>query len=71
MAISVGFIGGGRIARDILKGWMRAAYWPERVVVSDTDPKALETLRAACPQALAVPGDNLSPAKQDLSLIHI
>ena len=71
MTISVGFIGGGRIARVILKGWMRAAYWPERVVVSDTDPKALEALRAACPQALAVPGDNLSPATQDVVFLAL
>lgn len=71
MAISVGFVGGGRIARVILKGWMRGAYWPEKVLVSDTEPKALETLRAACPKTLTVLGDNVSPAGLDVVFLAL
>lgn len=71
MATSVGFIGGGRIARVILEGWTRAAFWPERVVVSDTEPRALEALRAACPETLAVLGDNLPPAGQDVVFLAL
>ncbi|MBP6702594.1 MAG: NAD(P)-binding domain-containing protein [Vicinamibacteria bacterium] len=71
MGMSVGFIGGGRIVRIILKGWMQAGYWPGKVVVSDTEPKSLETLRAACPEAFTVPGDNLQPAEQDVVFLAL
>ena len=40
-AESVGFIGGGRIARIMLEGWSRADAMPARVVVSDTNVDAL------------------------------
>lgn len=71
MATSVGFIGGGRVVRIILKGWTRAAYWPARVVVSDIEPKALDALREACPEALTVLGDNSPIVGQEVVFLAL
>jgi pyrroline-5-carboxylate reductase len=38
---TVGFIGGGRVARILLEGWERASASPATIVVSDCDPEAL------------------------------
>ena len=66
MSLSIGFVGGGRITRVMLQGWARAGRWPSRVVVSDTQPHALEVLRAACPEVITVLGDNVPIAGQDV-----
>jgi pyrroline-5-carboxylate reductase len=58
MADSVGFIGGGRIARVILEGWRRSGTWPGRVVVSDCEARAVMVVRSAFPSVEAVLGDN-------------
>lgn len=71
MAPSVGFIGGGRVTRIFLKGWMRSAYWPARVVVSDTAREALGAVSAAAPQALSALGDNLAPAGQQVVFLAL
>lgn len=41
----VGFVGGGRVVRCILSGWMCAGTLPTRVLVHDPDPAAVERLR--------------------------
>ena len=71
MMASVGFIGGGRIVRVILEGWRRAGYWPARVVVSDSDARALDGVRAAFPEATAVLGDNLLPAREEVVFLAV
>jgi len=71
MMASVGFIGGGRIVRVILEGWRRAGYWPARVVVSDSDARALDGVRAAFPEATAVLGDNLMPAGEEVVFLAV
>ncbi len=71
MAPSVGFIGGGRITRVILTGWKRAGYWPSRVVVSDTDAKALDALRAAFPDVVTVLDDNFPPAREEVVFLAV
>lgn len=44
---SIGFLGGGRVARILLGGWHRAGAWPGEVIVYDPDPKALEFLETS------------------------
>jgi pyrroline-5-carboxylate reductase len=48
-APSVGFVGGGRVARIILGGWARAGVLPRTVTVTDPDQAALEQLTSAVP----------------------
>ncbi|MDW8310413.1 MAG: NAD(P)-binding domain-containing protein [Verrucomicrobiales bacterium] len=43
---TIGFIGGGRIARIFLEGWQRAQKLPARIVVSDCNADALARLKA-------------------------
>lgn len=43
---SIGFIGGGRIARIILGGWQHAGCMPAEVVVCEPSAEALEKLKA-------------------------
>jgi len=43
---SIGFIGGGRIARIFLEGWTRAQKLPARIVVADPSAEALAKLKA-------------------------
>jgi len=45
VAHTVGFIGGGRIARIILGGWQRAGLTPAEVVVSEPNADALGKLK--------------------------
>jgi pyrroline-5-carboxylate reductase len=42
---TIGFIGGGRVTRIMLRGWRRAAALPDKVLVSDTEPSVLDGLR--------------------------
>lgn len=46
---SIGFIGGGRIARIFLAGWTRAQQLPARIVVADPSAEALAKLKAQYP----------------------
>lgn len=46
---SVGFIGAGRVARIILKGWQRAGQMPTRSVLFDLNPAASEQLSSVDP----------------------
>ncbi|ACB77334.1 pyrroline-5-carboxylate reductase family protein [Opitutus terrae] len=48
-APSIGFIGGGRVARIFLLGWTRAQKLPARIVVADPNADALTQLRAQFP----------------------
>jgi pyrroline-5-carboxylate reductase len=55
IANTVGFIGGGRIARIILAGWKRAGFTPAEVVVSEPSAEALEKLKAWFPAVRSTP----------------
>ncbi len=46
---SVGFIGGGRIARILIEGWQRAGKLPQRVIVCDPNQDALSKLKQKNP----------------------
>jgi pyrroline-5-carboxylate reductase len=52
---SIGFIGGGRIARIFLDGWMRAGKLPARIVVADPNAEVLAKLRSRFPGIETVP----------------
>ncbi len=60
---SIGFVGGGRVARILLGGWTRARRPISDVVISDTDASVLERLHAEFP-SVSVTDDNRQPAKQ-------
>jgi pyrroline-5-carboxylate reductase len=63
---SIGFIGGGRVARILLGGLERAGAFPATCVVSDLDAKVLETLRGRFPGIHTTGADNAEPARQEI-----
>jgi pyrroline-5-carboxylate reductase len=44
---TVGFVGGGRIARILVGGWIRAGFFPDTVMVCEPDDGAFAQLAAA------------------------
>jgi pyrroline-5-carboxylate reductase len=62
---SIGFIGGGRIARIFLAGWTRAQKLPARIVVADPNVDTLAKLRAQFP-AIETTADLAAAAAQDV-----
>lgn len=68
---SVGFIGGGRVARIILTGWEKAGAMPERVIVSDPNPAALAALKERFPAIEVAGDDNTRPASADIVVLGL
>lgn len=68
---SVGFIGGGRVARILLGGWRRASTLPNEVVVYDPDKKALDFLRLNVGPEIATTGDAAQAASADLVILAV
>ena len=68
---SVGFVGGGRIARILLTGWNRATLIRTRVVVADPDAHALQRLVSLVGRIEIVPGSNRDAAAQDIVFLAI
>ena len=68
---SVGFIGGGRVARILLGGWRRASTLPSEVIVYDPDTKALDFLRLSVGPAIATTGDCARVASADLVILAV
>ena len=62
---SIGFIGGGRIARIFLAGWSRAQQLPARIVVADPSAEALAKLKAQYP-GVETTSDLAAAAAQDV-----
>ncbi len=54
-ANTVGFIGGGRVARIILGGWQRAGIAPAEVLVSEPNGEALKKLQGHYPAVRTTP----------------
>lgn len=54
-ANTIGFVGGGRVARIILGGWQRAGCAPAEVVVSEPSGEALKKLRQQFPALRSTP----------------
>ena len=68
---SVGFIGGGRVARILLGGWRRASTLPTEVVVYDPDTKALDFLGLSVGPEIATTGDAARVASADLVILAV
>ena len=67
---TIGFVGGGRVARILLGGWKRANRSLPQVVVSDTDAGTRERLQAEFPSIVVTP-DNREAARQGLVLFAL
>ena len=62
---TIGFIGGGRIARIFLEGWMRAGKLPARIVVADPNADTLTKLKTRFP-TVETNADFTAAAAQDV-----
>jgi pyrroline-5-carboxylate reductase len=67
---TIGFVGGGRVARILLAGWKRANQSLPQVVVSDADAGTRERLQAEFPSIVVTP-DNREAARQGLVLFAL
>ena len=70
-AKSLGFIGGGRVARILLGGLAKAGKMPATIVVSDPDGAALEKLKRAHPAIERAAGGNARAAAQDVVFLAV
>lgn len=68
---SVGFIGGGRIARILLGGWLRAGKLPPSVTVSDTNEAVLARLKEQFVSIETALNDNQVAARQDIVFLAV
>ena len=68
---SIGFIGGGRIARIMLGGFKRAGKMPRQIVVSDSNNEALNSLKTEFPGITIALNDNRSAAATDLVFVAL
>ena len=67
---SIGFIGGGRVARIMLEGWKHAGQSPRKVVVGDCNPEALGKLKAHFP-SVEMAALSTAPAEQDIVILAV
>jgi pyrroline-5-carboxylate reductase len=63
---SIGFVGGGRIARILLAGWSRAGCCPRDVRVSDPNEATLRQLQQQFPAIEVFPSDNAATVSQQV-----
>jgi len=68
---TVGFVGGGRVARIILGGFNRAGRMPPRVVASDANPDVLKRLQSGFPNVVTALNNNREAAGQDLVFLGL
>jgi pyrroline-5-carboxylate reductase len=68
---TIGFIGGGRVTRILLEGWMRQGKFPAHVTVSDCSTDTLDRLKAQVPTIEPVPGDSTAAASQDIVFLAV
>jgi pyrroline-5-carboxylate reductase len=68
---TVGFIGGGRVARIILGGLKKAGRMPAGIVASDTNPDVLKRLKSEFPAVHTVVNKNREAAGQDLVFVGL
>ena len=68
---SIGFIGGGRVARIILGGLDRGKKWPGSVIVSDTNSDVLKDLKKRFPKIKAAGEDLKKSAATDVVFIAL
>ncbi len=68
---TVGFIGGGRVARILLGGWAKAGKLPAEIVVSDADELRLARLKEWFDPIRIVPQGNAQAAGQDIVFLAV
>jgi pyrroline-5-carboxylate reductase len=68
---TVGFIGGGRVARIVLGGLNKAGQMPATIIASDTNPDVLTKLQSGFPEVQTVLNDNREAAAQDLVFLGL
>lgn len=68
---SIGFIGGGRVAKIILNGWKRAGTLPQNIVVTDSNEQTLQKLKNDVPQIEIILNNPNLPAACDIVLIGL
>jgi pyrroline-5-carboxylate reductase len=68
---TVGFVGGGRVARIILGGLKKAGRMPAQVVASDNNPEVLKRLRSGFPDVQIALNNNRDAAAQDLVFLGL
>jgi pyrroline-5-carboxylate reductase len=68
---SIGFIGGGRVARIMLGGFNRKKRWPGKVIVSDTSAAVLDDLKQRFPKIETAGGDLRKAAAADLVFLAL
>jgi len=67
---TIGFVGGGRIARIFLEGWRRAGALPPRIVVSDCNAETLAKLKARFP-SVETAAQSAAAAAQDIVFLAV
>ena len=68
---TLGFVGGGRVARIILGGLQKAGRMPATIVASDTSREALARLQSAFPAVRTALNNNPESAGQDLVFLAL
>ena len=68
---SVGFVGGGRVARIMLEGWQRSAAMPSKILVSDPSEATLTSLKSRYPSIETCLGDNCAAAGQQVVFLGL
>ncbi|MFZ2339544.1 MAG: NAD(P)-binding domain-containing protein [Bacteroidales bacterium] len=69
MKKTIGFIGGGRVTRILLQGFKNKNVIPGRIIVTDTNPEVLASLRNQFPEVVA--SDPKTAACQDIVFIAL
>jgi len=68
---TIGFIGGGRVAKIILGGLKRAGRMPRQVVVSDMNIDVLRRQKREFPEIVTAENDNGEAARQDIVFLAV
>jgi pyrroline-5-carboxylate reductase len=68
---TVGFVGGGRVARIILGGLKKAGQMPANITASDNNPEALKKLQSRFPGVQVALNNNREAAAQDLVFLGL
>ncbi len=69
--LTIGFIGGGRVAKIILKGWSRVGKLPNKIVVSDNNADVLNKLKNEFQHIEMVVNNAKLPASCDIVLVGL
>ena len=68
---TIGFVGGGRVARIFLEGWKRGGALPAKIVVSDCNAEAIAKLEAHFPGIEAAPGKSAAAGSQQVIAVSL